>query len=109
MQEVGEGHFGKVFKCKNKKTNDIFAVKLITKFKLNSIDLQLVRQEKNYLKLIKHENIISLKDIFEDKKNIYFITDYYSGGDLLSYLEERQRFKLCKNYSKNRPRYSIFE
>ena len=93
MQEVGEGHFGKVFKCKNKKTNDIFAVKLITKFKLNSIDLQLVRQEKNYLKLIKHENIISLKDIFEDKKNIYFITDYYSGGDLLSYLEERQRFK----------------
>ena len=93
MQELGEGHFGKVCKCKSKKTNDIYAVKLINKIKLNSIDLQLVRQEKNYLKLIKNENIISLKDIFEDKKNIYLVTDYYSGGDLLTYLEEKQRCK----------------
>ena len=41
-----------------------------------------MRQEKNYLKLIKHENIISLKVFFEDKQNIYFITEFYEGGDL---------------------------
>ena len=93
MNDLGEGHFGKVCKCKNKKTNDYFAVKIINKPKLNSVDLELIRQEKNFLKLIKHENIISLKDFFEDKRYIYFITDFYEGGDLLSYLEEKQKNK----------------
>ena len=93
MEESGKGHFGKVCKCKNKKTNDFFAVKIINKTKLNTRDLKLVRQEKNFLKLIKHENIISLKDFFEDKIYIYFITDFYEGGDILSYLEEKQKNK----------------
>ena len=93
MNDLGEGHFGKVCKCKNKKSNDYFAVKIINKPKLNSVDLELIRQEKNFLKLIKHENIISLKDFFEDKQYIYFITDFYEGGDLLSYLEEKQKNK----------------
>ena len=53
------------------------------KTKLSQNDLELIRQEKNLLSLIKHENIISLKDFFEDKQNIYFITEFYEGGDLL--------------------------
>ena len=43
------------------------------------------------MKLIKHENIIELKDFFEDKQYIYFITEFYEGGDLLTYLEEKQK------------------
>ena len=93
MQEKGEGHFGKVCKCKNKKSGDFFAVKIINKSKLTQVDLEFVRQEKNFLKLIKHENIITLKDFFEDKQYIYFITDFYEGGDILSYLEEKQKHK----------------
>ena len=93
LNEVGQGHFGKVYKCKNKKSGEYFAAKIISKTKLSSSDLDLVRQEKNYLKLIKHENIISLSDFFEDKLNIYFITEFYEGGDILSYLEEKQKEK----------------
>ena len=91
MNSLGEGHFGKVYKCKNKKSGDIYAVKIINKIKLKPKDVDLIRQEKIILNLIKHENIISLKDFFEDKQNIYFITEYYEGGDLLSYLEEKQK------------------
>ena len=90
MNSLGEGHFGKVYKCKNKKSGDIYAVKIINKAKLKPKDVDLIRQEKIILNLIKHENIISLKDFFEDKQNIYFITEFYEGGDLLSYLEEKQ-------------------
>ena len=91
MNCLGEGHFGKVYRCKNKKSEEIYAVKIIDKTKLKQNDLELIRQEKNFLTLIKHEDIISLKDFFEEKQNIYFITEYYEGGDLLSYLQEKQR------------------
>ena len=91
INELGEGHFGKVMKCRNKKNGDYFAVKIINKTKLNHSDLNLIRQEKNFLELIKNENIISLKDFYEDKQSIYFVTDFYDGGDLLSYLEEKQK------------------
>jgi serine/threonine protein kinase len=91
MNSLGEGHFGKVYKCKNKKSGEIYAVKIINKIILKPNDLALIKQEKIILNLIKHENIISLKDFFEDKQNIYFITVFYEGGDLLSYMEEKQK------------------
>ena len=89
MNIVGEGFFGKVYKCKNKNTGDIFAVKILNKAKLKPKDIKLIRQEKNILNLIKHENIIGLKDYFEDKENIYFITEFYEGGDLFSYIDKK--------------------
>ena len=91
LNTLGEGHFGKVYRCESKKSEEIYAVKIINKAKLKPKDVDLIRQEKNYLNLIKHENIISLKDFFEDKQNIYFITEYYEGGDLLSYLDDKQK------------------
>ena len=91
MNTVGEGHFGKVSKCKNKKSGDIYAVKIINKAKTKPNDINLIRQEKNYLNLIKHENIIKLIDFFEDKQNIYLVTEFYQGGDLLTYIELKQR------------------
>ena len=93
LEELGHGHFGKVCKCKNKTTGDIFAVKVINKTLMKSKDLELIQQEKNYLKLIKHPNIISLKDYYEDKKNIFLITECYNGGDLLTFLDNKQKEK----------------
>ena len=82
--ELGQGHFAKVCKCKNKNSNKFYAVKIINKEVLKAKDLELIRQEKSFLSLIKHPNIICLKDYFEDKRSIYFVTDYYSGGDLIT-------------------------
>ena len=93
LDELGQGHFGKVFKCKCINTGIIYAVKVINKTLMKSKDLELIQQEKNYLDLIKHQNIISLKDYYEDKKNIFLITECYNGGDLLTYLENKQKEK----------------
>ena len=60
----GADNFDFVHKYNIKKTEDIFAVKIINKPKLKMIDLALARQEKNLLKIIKNENIISLLDFF---------------------------------------------
>ena len=86
--ELGQGHFAKVCKCKNKNSNKFYAVKIINKEVLKAKDLELIRQEKSFLSLIKHPNIICLRDYFEDKRSIYFVTDYYSGGDLITFIEK---------------------
>ena len=91
LEKTGHGHFGKVYKCKNKLTGQIYAAKIINKHEIEEKDLDLIRQEKNYLHLIKHQNIITLKDYFEDKNFIYFVTEYYSGGDIITFLEKKQK------------------
>ena len=87
-EAIGEGTFAKVSKCTNKHSNKVYAVKVINKTKLKPKNLELIHHERSYLNLIKHPNIVGLQDYFEDKKFIYLVTDYYSGGDLLSYIEK---------------------
>ena len=91
LDKSGQGHFGKVCKCKHKLTNKYYAVKIIDKTEIKQNDLELIHREKSYLNLIKHPNIVGLKDYFEDKKFMYIITDYFSGGDLITLLENTQK------------------
>ena len=94
LEKLGQGHFGKVNKCKKKSSGEIFAVKVINKLDIKLVDLELIEQEKNYLKLIKHPNILSLKDYYEDRKKIYIITDLCSGGDLLTFIDDKNKEKI---------------
>ena len=90
-EQLGQGHFARVCKCKNKNSKKFYAVKIVNKEDLKLKDLELIHQEKSFLSLIKHPNIICLKDYFEDKKSMYFVTDFYSGGDLITFLEKNTK------------------
>ena len=94
LEKLGQGHFGKVSKCKKKSSGEIFAVKIINKLDIKLVDLELIEQEKNYLQLIKHPNILSLKDYYEDRKSIYIITDCCNGGNLLNFIDEKNKEKV---------------
>lgn len=85
-EKIGEGHFGIVKKCIEKQTGKEYAVKIMNKNKIKDKDYDLVIQERNYLSLVKHPNIVSLIKDFEDENNLYFIMEYYKGGDLSKYL-----------------------
>ena len=87
-EEIGEGHFAVVKKCLNKKNKKEYAVKIINKQKLQKKDLGFIIHEKNYMKIIKHPNIVSLVEDFENEKYIYLVMEYYKGGDLFSYIYE---------------------
>ena len=91
LEQLGHGHFAEVYKCLHKSTGQIYAVKIIKKTEIKEKNLEFIRQETSYLKLIKHQNIINLKDIYENKKNIYIITECCIGGDLLSFLIKKRR------------------
>ena len=86
--EIGEGHFAVVKKCVNKENNKEYAVKIINKQKLDKKDIGFIMQEKNYMKIVKHPNIVSLIEDFENENYIYLVMEYYKGGDLFSYIFE---------------------
>ena len=88
---LGQGHFAKVCKCKHKFSNKLFAVKIISKADLKPKDLELIHQERSYLNLIKHPNIIGLRDYYEDKRSIYLVTEFCSGGDLITFIEKNSK------------------
>ena len=92
-EEIGQGHFAVVKKCLNKKNMKEYAVKIINKQKLGKKDLDFIMQEKNYMKIIKHPNIVSLIEDFENEKYIYLVMEYYKGGDLFTYIYEYYKNK----------------
>jgi len=73
---VGEGAYSVVLKCKNKETNDVVAVK---KFK-ESEDDEVVRKttlrEVKILRMLKHDNIVTLREAFRRKGRLYLVFEY---------------------------------
>ena len=106
-QKLGKGKFGLVKLGINKQTKQKVAVKIMNKNNMDSSDLELVRTEIEILKICQHPYIIKLYDIFENVDYIYIIMEYCPGGDLFSYLKQRNFqlkedkvviiiYKLCK-------------
>jgi len=85
-EKIGEGHFGLVKRCIEKSTGKEYAVKIMNKNKIKKKDLPLLIQERNYMILIKHPNIVSLIQDYEDENCFYFVMDYFKGGDLSKYM-----------------------
>mmetsp|Transcript_3398 Transcript_3398/g.2358 ORF Transcript_3398/g.2358 Transcript_3398/m.2358 type:complete len:258 (+) Transcript_3398:221-994(+) len=59
-------------------------------------ELHLQRREIEVLKFCKHPNIIKLLDIFENLDYIFIVLEYMQGGDLFTYLDERE-FKITED------------
>ena len=83
---VGEGAYGVVLRCRNKETGDIVAIK---KFK-ESEDDEIVRKttlrEVKILRMLKHENIVELREAFRRKGKLYLVFEYVE-KNLLEILE----------------------
>lgn len=71
------------------------AVKIVRKRKLTEEQLERTIIELETLKLCQHPNIIRLFDIFENSEILYIVTEFLSGGNLLSYLQ-RHAFNLSE-------------
>lgn len=98
--KIGQGHFGVVKKCIEKSTRKEYAVKIMNKNKIKEKDFQLIIQERNYMSLIKHPSIVSLIQSFEDETYLYFVMEYFKGGDLSKYVSK------CAKSGKNMEKIS---
>ena len=91
ISEIGNGGFGKVRLCRDIKTNEFFAMKKL-KFDLliNKAQLFHINTEKEIMAL-DDGNIwkAKLRYSFINNGYLYFIMDYYPGGDLLHYMNKK--------------------
>ena len=89
LEKIGDGGFGKVFKVRQKKTNNIYAMKVLSKaFLIKMNQLHYAITECNVLKSSNCPFIIKLHYSFQTPKNLYMILDLCSLGDLKYQIKE---------------------
>ncbi|KAM3934426.1 uncharacterized protein RB166_001924 isoform 1-T2 [Leptodactylus fuscus] len=87
MEVLGSGAFSEVFLVKHRATGKHYALKCIKK--VNSSRDRSLENEIAVLKKIKHENIVTLEDIYESSSHFYLVMQLVSGGELFDRILER--------------------
>jgi ribosomal protein S6 kinase alpha-5 len=84
---LGVGSFSVCKKCKNRKTGEWYAVKIISRHRYDATN------EVKYLsKCQGHDNIVKLYDVLQDDLHTYIIMELLSGGELFERLQTQGKF-----------------
>jgi len=97
---LGSGAYGQVLKVKSRDSGRIAAVKIISKEVMDAKGEVRLRREIDILKVINHENLLKLYDVFETNDRIYIVTEIVTGGPLFSWLES-QNFQITEATAKD--------
>ena len=89
---LGQGAFGEVRKCINRKTKVIRAVKLIRKDAMTKEEEKNFQDEIKILKQLDHPNILKLYEIYTDEKRYYIVTELCKGGELFESILKQGTF-----------------
>ena len=76
-----------MYKAKNKLTEKYVAIKAIYKNKIG--DISGFVREYQILSKLDPPHILNIREIWEWNKMLFIVTDYCQGGDLFSYILER--------------------
>ena len=101
LDKLKETSHSTIHKGINKEDNKIYALKVIHLIKLSVIEKEQLFQSINLLSTIKHEYIISFKEIFYyNDQNIVLVMEFADKGDLLQIINKYKNSKNRKNYFK---------
>ncbi|XP_044167159.1 serine/threonine-protein kinase Nek1-like [Acropora millepora] len=82
VKKIGEGSFGKALLVKKKADGKQYVIKEIGISKMSPKERQESRREVKVLSQLKHPNIVSYQESFEENGNLYIVMDYCEAGDL---------------------------
>ncbi|KAF5184953.1 Calcium-dependent protein kinase, partial [Thalictrum thalictroides] len=93
-RELGRGEFGVTYLCTDKTTGEMLACKSISKKKLRTkVDIEDVRREVAIMRhLPMHQNIVSLKDTYEDDNAVHLVMELCEGGELFDRIVARGHY-----------------
>ncbi|KAH8911997.1 Pkinase-domain-containing protein [Coniochaeta sp. PMI_546] len=93
IRTLGEGSFGKVKLAVHRSTGQQVALKIITRKKLISRDMQgRVEREIEYLQLLRHPHIIKLYTVIKTPTEIIMVLEY-AGDELFDYIVTHGKMK----------------
>ncbi|KAJ3260157.1 hypothetical protein HK103_001233 [Boothiomyces macroporosus] len=88
---IGVGAFSEVRIGIERKTGNQFAIKIIDRSKCKGKE-DMIETEVRVLKMIKHENIIQLYEMFEFNGKIFLVMELVTGGELFDEITQRGTF-----------------
>ena len=90
---IGRGGFGKVWRVEYRKTMQVYAMKEMSKARIIAKrSVTSVMSEKKLLEKLQHPFLVNINYAFQDRENLYLISDLLTGGDLRYHIGKRRRF-----------------
>jgi len=87
MNLLGSGAYAKVYKARNKKTGEIYAIKIIDKIMIEKKGkLHQIFCENEFLNILDHPNIVKTYGVYEDEEKINIVLEYIPKGSLNSFI-----------------------
>ncbi|XP_059457559.1 CBL-interacting serine/threonine-protein kinase 5-like [Corylus avellana] len=82
---LGQGTFAKVYYGKNLVSDESVAIKLINKDNVKKEGLiEQIKREISVMRLVRHPNVVELKEVMATKAKIFFVMEYVKGGELFA-------------------------
>nr|XP_005987946.1 PREDICTED: cyclin-dependent kinase-like 1 isoform X2 [Latimeria chalumnae] len=76
LGKIGEGSYGVVFKCRNKETGQIVAIKKFVESEDDPVIRKIALREIRMLKQLKHMNLVNLLEVFRRKRKLHLVFEY---------------------------------
>jgi serine/threonine protein kinase len=101
-RELGKGATGRVFKGNRRADGLAVAIKVMIRSNLSKKQIKFLVKEITSLKMLDHQNIVKLHNVYEDNFHFYIIMELVSGGELFHRIVKKKFYSeydarlLCK-------------
>lgn len=93
LKVLGKGTFGKVILCKEKRTNRLYAIKILKKeVIIQREEVAHTLTENRVLQRCKHPFLTQLTYSFQTPYHLCFVMEFANGGELFTHLQKCQTF-----------------
>jgi 5'-AMP-activated protein kinase catalytic alpha subunit len=90
---LGEGTFGKVKHAVNSETNEVVAIKVLDKDKIQKQQMgNQIKREISIMKMVKHRYIVEMIEVLASKTKIFIVIELVSGGELFDKIVREGKF-----------------
>ncbi|GMN35296.1 hypothetical protein TIFTF001_005200 [Ficus carica] len=82
---LGKGTFAKVYHGKEMASGESVAIKVINKDRVKKEGMmEQIQREISVMRMVRHPNVVELKEVMATKTKIFFIMEYVRGGELFA-------------------------
>lgn len=93
LKVLGRGSFGKVMQVKKKSDGKVYAMKILKKRAIIARNqVEHTNAERKILQALQHPFLMTLRYAFQSREKLYFVLDYFTGGELFFHLKNQRRF-----------------